>query len=141
MENRPNPLLKGDVVIRDALVHVVRRRRGRGGLRRALRGAGHRNRAFEIAAAGSGAGVSAAAEQDQLVCDHFRNISLLVVLIFVAAALQAAFYPNLLPFQEVIRQVFRSPQDYVVPVGLFLPLARRLVFPAPVGGDGEGGTG
>jgi hypothetical protein len=37
--------------------------------------------------------------------------------------------------------IYTALEDDVVPVGLFLPLAGRLVLPSPVGCDGELGDG
>jgi hypothetical protein len=91
--------LEWNVVVRDALIQVVRRFGG-GGLRTGS-GARHGNRRRELAGGPSGrpGSVAAAAQQNQFVADHFREVLLLPILVFVAAGLQVAFDIDLLTLQ------------------------------------------
>ena len=48
---------------------------------------------------------------------------------------------HLFAFEQVIRHVFRFPQDDVVPIGHVLPFAGLLVLRSAVGSEGECGAG
>src|SRR5208282_1107186 len=86
-----------------------------------------------LATAGSTSGIATVAQQNQFVTDHFSEILLLPIL-FVAACLQTALYIDLFALQQVVGDVLGPPENAVVPVSFFLPLAALLVFPAPAGG-------
>src|SRR5437588_8373444 len=111
--------LERNVVVADARVGVFGWR-GRLWSWRALRGTGHGyGGPVEIAGGGASAraaGIAAAAKQNQFVANNFREVLLLPVLVIVAAGRQPSFDVYLLAFQQVIRQIFGSPQQAVVPI-------------------------
>ena len=133
--------LERHVVVGDALVEFFSLRL-RGRLRTLLSSAARhgdrtraRRRLIEFAVARRG---SAAAEQHQVVANHLGEILLLSLLV-VAAGLEASLDVDLFALLQVVGYVLRAPDDAVVPVRLFFPFTRLLIFPAAIGGDGERG--
>src|SRR6185436_7652751 len=131
-----------DVVVGDFLARHVGRGTGRCGARGAGAGTARSVRAGAfVVRRGRLAAAATAAQQDQVVGDDLRGVALIAVLILPTTRLDAAFNVDLLALGQVRGDVLGTPQDDVVPVGLFLPLAGLLVLPAPGRGDGEVGAG
>jgi hypothetical protein len=78
-----------------------------------------------------------AAQQDDLVHHDLRDVSLLTFLVFPTPASQVSFDVHLLALGQIRRQVFSAPQDDVVPVGFFFPVAGLRVLEAAIGRQSE----
>src|SRR5665213_761038 len=130
--------LKRDVVVGDSLPAVIflllcRRRR------RTLRASRHRYRRLRVllATLRTAAPGTVATHQNQFVRHNLGHVLLLAVFVFPAARLQPSFDIDLLTLKKIVGNVFGSPENNVVPVRLFLPFPRLLIFPAPVGRQTE----
>src|SRR3954453_5319994 len=75
-------------------------------------------------------GIAAAPpEQNDFVRHDLCRVHLFAVFVVVAASLEAALDVDLLTFHKVVGQILLPPDNHVGPVGFFLPLIRRLIFP------------
>src|ERR1035438_1898350 len=135
--------LEWNVVVGDALMEILGRRRGGYGWR-TLCGTRHRYGPLVIAGAlrGSIAATTAATQQHQVlsVADHLCEVLLLPFLVLVAASFEAAFHVDSRTFQQVTGDVVRFPHGDVVPVRELFPFARLLVFSVSIGRQGELGN-
>ena len=66
----------------------------------------HRRRLGELTATGA---VAAAAQQNEIIANHFGRISLLAILIFPTSSLQTTFNVNLLAFEQIVGDILGAP--------------------------------